>query len=133
MEGPSAPRADIQDAVRTLKVDAKHRVTPVGRFLRSTSLDELPQLWNVLCGEMSLVGPRPLRAFEVAALEPWQASRQDVLPGVTGLWQVLGRSDVDWNERQQLDFSYAYSWSLGTDLRILVETIPAVVRRRGAH
>jgi lipopolysaccharide/colanic/teichoic acid biosynthesis glycosyltransferase len=82
---------------------------------------------------MSLVGPRPLRDFEVAALEPWQAARQDVLPGVTGLWQVLGRSDVDWHERQQLDFSYAHAWSLGTDLRILAETVPAVLRRRGAH
>jgi exopolysaccharide biosynthesis polyprenyl glycosylphosphotransferase len=135
-----APRAarhghkgDIQQAVRSLKADAVQHVTPVGRILRSTSLDELPQLWNVLRGEMSLVGPRPLRAFEVDALEPWQASRQEVLPGLTGLWQVLGRSDVDWDERQQLDFSYSHAWSLGTDLRILAETIPAVVRRRGAH
>jgi lipopolysaccharide/colanic/teichoic acid biosynthesis glycosyltransferase len=119
--------------VRSLKADAVQHVTPVGRVLRSTSLDELPQLWNVLRGEMSLVGPRPLRAFEVDALEPWQASRQEVLPGLTGLWQVLGRSDVDWHERQQLDYSYSHAWSLGTDLRILAETIPAVVRRRGAH
>ncbi len=135
-----APRAartghegDIQQAVRSLKADAVQHVTPVGRILRSTSLDELPQLWNVLRGEMSLVGPRPLCDFEVDALEPWQASRQEVLPGLTGLWQVLGRSDVDWHERQQLDYSYSHAWSLGTDLRILAETIPAVVRRRGAH
>jgi exopolysaccharide biosynthesis polyprenyl glycosylphosphotransferase len=124
---------EIQDAVRDLKNASGDRVTRMGRFLRRTSLDELPQLWNVLRGEMSLVGPRPLRAFEVAALEPWQVARQDVLPGVTGLWQVLGRSDVDWHERQQLDFSYAHSWSLATDLRILAETVPAVLRRRGAH
>ena len=124
---------EIQDAVRELKQVASDRITTIGRLLRRTSLDELPQLWNVLRGEMSLVGPRPLRDFEVAALEPWQASRQDVLPGVTGLWQVLGRSDVDWHERQQLDFSYAHSWTLSTDLRILVETIPAVIRKRGAH
>ena len=124
---------EIADAVRELKHVGNDRVTYMGRFLRRTSLDELPQLWNVLRGEMSLVGPRPLRDFEVAALEPWQAARQDVLPGVTGLWQVLGRSDVDWHQRQQLDFSYAHSWSLATDLRILVETVPAVLRRRGAH
>jgi exopolysaccharide biosynthesis polyprenyl glycosylphosphotransferase len=124
---------EIQDAVRDIKNAGGDRVTRMGRFLRRTSLDELPQLWNVLRGEMSLVGPRPLRAFEVAALEPWQVARQDVLPGVTGLWQVLGRSDVDWHERQQLDFSYAHSWSLATDLRILAETVPAVLRRRGAH
>jgi exopolysaccharide biosynthesis polyprenyl glycosylphosphotransferase len=126
-------KVEIQDAVRDLKNAGGDRVTRMGRFLRRTSLDELPQLWNVLRGEMSLVGPRPLRAFEVAALEPWQVARQDVLPGVTGLWQVLGRSDVDWHERQQLDFSYAHSWSLATDLRILAETVPAVLRRRGAH
>jgi exopolysaccharide biosynthesis polyprenyl glycosylphosphotransferase len=129
----SSGTVEIQDAVRDIKNAGGDRVTRMGRFLRRTSLDELPQLWNVLRGEMSLVGPRPLRAFEVAALEPWQATRQDVLPGVTGLWQVLGRSDVDWHERQQLDFSYAHSWSLGTDLRILAETVPAVLRRRGAH
>ena len=128
-----AGAVEIQDAVRDLKTAGGDRVTRMGRFLRRTSLDELPQLWNVLRGEMSLVGPRPLRAFEVAALEPWQVARQDVLPGVTGLWQVLGRSDVDWHERQQLDFSYAHSWSLSTDLRILAETVPAVLRRRGAH
>ena len=72
-------------------------------------------------------------AAEVAALEPWQAARQEVLPGVTGLWQVLGRSDVDWHERQQLDFSYAHSWSLGTDLRILVRTAGAVLGRKGTN
>ena len=82
---------------------------------------------------MSLVGPRPLRAFEVASLAPWQTSRQDVLPGLTGLWQVQGRSDVDWHERLQLDYSYAHSWSLATDLRILAETIPAVLKGRGAR
>jgi len=133
VHGLHSGAVEIQDAVRELKHAAGGRVTRLGQFLRHTSLDELPQLWNVLRGEMSLVGPRPLRDFEVAALEPWQASRQDVLPGVTGLWQVLGRSDVDWHERQQLDFSYAHSWSLATDLRILAETIPAVLRRRGAH
>jgi exopolysaccharide biosynthesis polyprenyl glycosylphosphotransferase len=123
----------IADAVRELKDSSTARITRPGRFLRKTSLDELPQLFNVLRGEMSLVGPRPLQAYEVDALEPWQAPRQDVLPGVTGLWQILGRSDLDWHERQQLDFSYAHSWSLSTDLRILAETIPAVFSRRGAR
>jgi exopolysaccharide biosynthesis polyprenyl glycosylphosphotransferase len=129
----SGGETSIADAVRELKDSGEMRVTKPGRFLRKTSLDELPQLWNVLRGEMSLVGPRPLQAYEVAALEPWQSPRQDVLPGVTGLWQILGRSDLDWHERQQLDFSYAHSWSLATDLRILAETIPAVFSRRGAR
>jgi exopolysaccharide biosynthesis polyprenyl glycosylphosphotransferase len=125
--------AAIDSIVRSIKDAGELHVTTAGRFLRRTSLDELPQLWNVLRGEMSLVGPRPLRAFEVASLAPWQAPRQEVLPGLTGLWQVQGRSDVDWSERLQLDYSYAHSWSLATDLRILAETIPAVLKGRGAR
>jgi exopolysaccharide biosynthesis polyprenyl glycosylphosphotransferase len=125
--------AAIDSIVRSIKAAGELHVTTAGRFLRRTSLDELPQLWNVLRGEMSLVGPRPLRAFEVASLAPWQTPRQEVLPGLTGLWQIQGRSDVDWHERLQLDYSYAHSWSLATDLRILVETIPAVLKGRGAR
>jgi exopolysaccharide biosynthesis polyprenyl glycosylphosphotransferase len=125
--------AAIDILVRSVKAAGELHVTTAGRFLRRTSLDELPQLWNVIRGEMSLVGPRPLRAFEVASLAPWQTPRQDVLPGLTGLWQIQGRSDVDWHERLQLDYSYAHSWSLATDLRILVETIPAVLKGRGAR
>jgi lipopolysaccharide/colanic/teichoic acid biosynthesis glycosyltransferase len=109
------------------------RITRVGRFLRKTSLDELPQLWSVLRGDMSLVGPRPLRQFEVAALSGWQRQRQAVRPGVTGLWQVLGRSEVGWEERMGLDCSYALHWSVRCDLDILARTVPALLKRTGAR
>jgi len=122
----------ISDVVREVKAAGEFRVTKVGAFLRKTSLDELPQLFNVIKGDMSLVGPRPLRPFEVEALAPWQHARQDLRPGLTGLWQVLGRSDVQWDERMQLDYSYVSHWSFASDLRILARTIPAVTRRRGA-
>jgi len=122
----------ISDVVREVKEAGSFRVTKVGRFLRKTSLDELPQLFNVIKGDMSLVGPRPLRPFEVEALAPWQHARQDLRPGLTGLWQVLGRSEVQWDERMQLDYSYVSHWSFASDLRILARTLPAVARRDGA-
>jgi exopolysaccharide biosynthesis polyprenyl glycosylphosphotransferase len=122
----------IADVVREIKAAGVARVTPLGRFLRQTSLDELPQLVNVLLGQMSLVGPRPLRPFEVEALCPWQRARQELRPGLTGLWQVLGRSGVDWDERIQLDYSYVAHWSLASDLRILARTLPAILRKDGA-
>ena len=122
----------LAEAVTALKQANDPRVTRVGRFLRKSSLDELPQLWNVLRGEMSLVGPRPLREFEVARLSGWERSRNDVKPGVTGLWQVSGRSDVDWADRMQLDYRYVRHWTLSQDLRILARTVPAVLGRRGA-
>jgi len=108
------------------------RITRVGRFLRRASLDELPQLLNVLTGSMSLVGPRPVLATEAAGVEGWANKRHTVRPGVTGLWQVLGRSTIPWDERMQLDYSYARHWSLIFDLKILVATVSAVVSRRGA-
>jgi exopolysaccharide biosynthesis polyprenyl glycosylphosphotransferase len=123
--------SSIAQAVDTLKREATCP-TRVGRWLRVTSLDELPQLWNVLIGDMSLVGPRPLRPFEVDALDGWQRRRQSVRPGMTGLWQVLGRSAVPWDERMELDYSYVRHWSLGHDLRILAHTVGAVLSRRGA-
>jgi exopolysaccharide biosynthesis polyprenyl glycosylphosphotransferase len=128
---PPAAEGGIEEIVRSLKGD-DHRVTRVGRVLRRTSLDELPQLWNVLVGQMSLVGPRPLRPFEVAELSDWQRGRQQVRPGITGLWQVLGRSDIDWRERMQLDYTYVRHWSVASDLRILWRTVPVVLRRKGA-
>jgi exopolysaccharide biosynthesis polyprenyl glycosylphosphotransferase len=108
-------------------------LTPLGRFLRRTSIDELPQLWCVLRGTMSLVGPRPLRAFEVACLDEWQRDRLLFRPGVTGFWQVLGRSDTGWEERMRLDYLYARHWSLAIDIRIMLRTVPAVLGRRGAR
>ena len=123
---------DIEAAVEALKQERDPRITRIGAFLRKTSLDELPQLLNVLTGDMSLVGPRPLRPFEVDALDDWQRARHDVRPGITGLWQVLGRSEVRWGERMQMDYRYARHWSLAYDLRIIARTIAVVVAKRGA-
>ena len=108
------------------------RVTPVGRFLRRFSLDEVPQLFNVLRGEMSLVGPRPLPKRDHERLEDWHRKRYLVLPGMTGLWQVSGRSELDFDELVRLDFLYLERWSVFLDLAILLRTIPAVFRAKGA-
>lgn len=113
------------------KIPDDPRVTRVGRFLRRTSLDELPQLWNVLRGEMSLVGPRPT-TFTPALYEPWHGRRLEVVPGLTGLWQVRGRNTTSFDERLRLDIAYIESRSLALDLRILGETVLAVARRTGA-
>jgi lipopolysaccharide/colanic/teichoic acid biosynthesis glycosyltransferase len=115
------------------KIRRDPRVTRVGRLLRRSSLDELPQLWNVLSGEMSLVGPRPALPEEVALYEPWHRRRLEVMPGLTGLWQVLGRSNTTFDEMVQLDIYYAENWSVSTDLRILLRTIPAVLSSNGAY
>ena len=108
------------------------RVTSAGRVLRRFSIDELPQLWNVLRGDMSLVGPRPLPQRDFDRLEDWHKKRYLVLPGVTGLWQVSGRADLDFDDLVRLDFLYLERWSVFLDLSILVKTIPAVLTRRGA-
>lgn len=107
------------------------RLTPLGRFLRSSSLDELPELWNVLKGEMSLVGPRPLLVEYLELYSPRQARRHEVRPGLTGLAQVSGRNLVEWDERLELDVRYVETRSLALDLRILVQTLQAVIRREG--
>ncbi len=114
------------------KIRNDPRITRVGRLLRRWSLDELPQLWNVLRGEMSLVGPRPPLPREVAQYEPQHRRRLEVAPGLTGLWQVSGRSELGFDEMVQFDIYYIENWSLGLDLRILLRTIPAVVYGRGA-
>ena len=108
------------------------RMTPVGRFLRRYSLDELPQLFNVVRGEMSLVGPRPLPERDFQRLEEWHKKRYLVTPGITGLWQVSGRSELDFDDLVRLDFLYLERWSVFLDLSILVKTVPAVLSRRGA-
>jgi exopolysaccharide biosynthesis polyprenyl glycosylphosphotransferase len=115
------------------KIRRDPRVTPVGRMLRRYSLDELPNLVNVLRGEMSLVGPRPLPLRDYALLDDWHRRRYNVLPGVTGLWQVAGRSDLDFDDLVRLDFYYLENWSIWLDISILVKTPFAVVRRRGAY
>jgi exopolysaccharide biosynthesis polyprenyl glycosylphosphotransferase len=109
------------------------RMTKVGKFLRMTSLDELPQLFNILKGDMSLVGPRPPMAEEVASYEEWHKKRLAVSPGLTGIWQVSGRSDLPFDEMVWLDCAYVDSWSLWLDFTILLRTIPAVLSRRGAY
>ena len=114
------------------KIRDDPRVTGVGRFLRRWSLDELPQLFNVLRGEMSLVGPRPLPDRDYERLEDWHRKRYLVLPGMTGLWQVSGRSELDFDELVRLDFVYLERWSVFLDLSIMLKTLPAVLRRRGA-
>jgi len=114
------------------KISRDPRVTRVGQWLRRTSLDELPQLWNVLCGQMSLVGPRPPIPEEVRQYEPWQLRRLSVRPGITCLWQIRGRSSVSFEEWMRLDMEYIDRLSLGLDLRILLLTLPAVLSGRGA-
>jgi exopolysaccharide biosynthesis polyprenyl glycosylphosphotransferase len=115
------------------KIREDPRLTRVGRLLRRFSLDELPQLVNVLRGEMSLVGPRPLPERDFERLEEWHRKRYLVLPGITGLWQVSGRAELDFDDLVHLDFLYLEHWSLAVDLTILLKTIPAVLSRRGAY
>lgn len=122
-----------QNGQTTFKLTRDPRVTPIGRFLRRTSLDELPQFFNVLLGEMSLVGPRPPIAYEFEAYDIWHKRRLlAVKPGITGLWQVKGRSRVTFDEMVRLDLRYASSWSLWLDIKILLETPRAVIGGVGA-
>ena len=114
------------------KIREDPRLTSVGRFLRRFSLDELPQLVNVVRGDMSLVGPRPLPLRDFEKLEEWHKKRYLVLPGITGLWQVSGRAELDFDELVRLDFLYLERWSVALDLVIMLKTVPAVVLRRGA-
>jgi len=136
-------RADAEDAQDELeglnemdgalfKIREDPRLTRVGRLLRRFSLDELPQLVNVVRGEMSLVGPRPLPLRDFERLEDWHKKRYLVLPGITGLWQVSGRADLDFDDLVRLDFLYLERWSVALDLVILLKTLPAVLTRRGA-
>ena len=123
-----------EGAVQPLfKVPGDPRVTPLGRWLRRTSLDELPQLVNVLRGEMSLVGPRPQRMAEVDLYDDWHYERLTVRPGLTGAWQVNGRSDLEWARAVTLDLDYIRTWSMLSDLRILARTARVVVSGRGAY
>lgn len=114
------------------KITNDPRVTLVGKFLRKTSLDELPQLLNVLKGEMSLVGPRPT-SFGAETYKLWHTGRLDVMPGLTGLWQIIGRASLEFDDRLRLDIAYIERRSLWLDLNILVRTVAAVFKQRGAH
>lgn len=143
-------RTMVRDAERRLVTDAKlreiylandhkvpvhldTRVTRLGKFLRKTSLDELPQLVNVIKGQMSLVGPRPVVPGELFRYGRYTSLYESVRPGVTGLWQASGRSTVKYEERIKLDADYVQNWSFSRDLKIILKTIPAVLRSHGAH
>jgi exopolysaccharide biosynthesis polyprenyl glycosylphosphotransferase len=117
---------------RMFKVPNDPRITAVGRLLRRYSLDELPQLLNVLRGEMSLVGPRPLILDEAQHVSGWAERRTDLKPGITGLWQVLGRDDIRFDEMVELDYQYVAGWSLADDLKLMLQTIPVLLRERNA-
>jgi lipopolysaccharide/colanic/teichoic acid biosynthesis glycosyltransferase len=116
-----------------LHLENDPRITRVGQRLRHLSLDELPQLWNVLRGEMSLVGPRPLIEEEDQMIGGWGRSRLDLTPGITGVWQVLGRTNIPFEEMVKLDYLYVTNWSLWTDVRLILRTLPVVISRRGAN
>lgn len=136
-EDAEARRAELADlnecAGPVFKVRRDPRVTPVGRLLRKLSLDELPQLVNVLRGDMSLVGPRPPLPQEYAFYGPRERQRLAVKPGLTCIWQVSGRSDLDFDTWVEMDLAYIRDWSLRLDIRLLLQTIPAVVSGRGAY
>jgi exopolysaccharide biosynthesis polyprenyl glycosylphosphotransferase len=125
---------DQNEAVGPIfKIRCDPRVTPVGRILRTSSVDELPQLWNVLIGDMSLVGPRPMTVRDVSLFSEGTLMRRfSVKPGITGLWQVSGRSDATFDQWIKFDFSYIDDWSLGLDFRILARTVTTVLKRSGA-
>ena len=134
IHGGENAAADIAaDGTRIYKLTRDPRVTRVGAWLRALSLDELPQLWNVLRGEMSLVGPRPCLSYEWSMYRPWQRRRLDVKPGCTGLWQVTARSSVGFEEMVILDLHYAHHGSIGADLGLIARTVPAMLRGRGGY
>jgi exopolysaccharide biosynthesis polyprenyl glycosylphosphotransferase len=116
-----------------LKLDHDPRVTRTGHWLRRLSLDELPQLWNVVRGEMSLVGPRPLIPAEDEHVQAWARGRLDLTPGITGYWQVLGRTRIPFEEMVKLDYLYVMNWSLWEDVRLMLRTLPVVICGRGAN
>lgn len=133
---PEARRAVLLEQSKDpnwLLLDHDPRITRVGRYLRVASLDELPQLWNVLRGEMSLVGPRPLIPSEDERVTGWARGRLDLTPGITGYWQVLGRTRIPFEEMVKLDYLYVMNWSLWEDTRLLLRTLPAVLGGRGVN
>ncbi|MCX5800992.1 MAG: sugar transferase [Candidatus Eisenbacteria bacterium] len=118
---------------KVYKITDDPRITPFGRFLRKTSLDEFPQIANVLKGDMSLVGPRPCLPYEWEFYEDWQKERLSVTPGLTGLWQVTGRSNVSFRDMVILDLYYISNWSFWWDLKLILQTIPVILLGKGAH
>jgi lipopolysaccharide/colanic/teichoic acid biosynthesis glycosyltransferase len=115
------------------KIKNDPRMTKVGRIIRRLSLDELPQLFNIFVGDMSFVGPRPPLPVEVAQYEPWHTRRLEVKGGLTGLWQISGRSDLTFDEGCLLDIYYIENWSLALDIRLILQTVPYLFSGRGAY
>jgi len=136
-KGAEASQAELMQYNETsgpvFKMRNDPRVTPLGRLMRKSSIDELPQLWHVLTGEMSLVGPRPPLPSEVEHYEDWHRRRLEIKPGLTCIWQVCGRSDVSFDERMRMDIEYIEKRSLLLDIKLLLQTIPAVLGGRGAY
>jgi lipopolysaccharide/colanic/teichoic acid biosynthesis glycosyltransferase len=129
-----ASHPDLQEELAaTHKLRNDPRVTRIGKILRRTSLDELPQLLNVVLGDMSLVGPRMISPEEMARYNQWGINLLTIRPGITGLWQVSGRSDLGYEDRVRLDMHYIRNWSIWLDLQLLWQTVPAVLRARGAY
>jgi exopolysaccharide biosynthesis polyprenyl glycosylphosphotransferase len=128
-----ASRNELTEGGPLFKIRSDPRITRIGGFLRRYSLDELPQLWNVVRGDMSLVGPRPFVIHEARQITGWAERRLDITPGITGLWQVSGRNDIPFEEMVKLDYVYVTNWSLWWDVKILFQTIPVVFARRGAY
>lgn len=122
-----------EEFARSQKLHDDPRVSRIGHFLRRNSLDELPQLWNILKGEISVVGPRPIVSAELDRYGSGQETLLSLKPGLTGLWQISGRSDLDYADRVRLDLYYAENWSLLLDLKIILRTLSAVLQRRGAY
>ena len=120
---------DERDSEGNLLPDMQ-RLTPLGKFLRNSSLDELPQLWNVLIGDMSFIGPRPFIAVYLERYSPEQARRHDVRPGITGWAQINGRNSISWEEKFALDLWYIDNWSLGLDIKIMFQTVAAIVSKK---
>lgn len=115
------------------KIPEDPRITKVGKFIRKTSIDELPQLWNVLKGDMSIIGPRPVPVYEVNQYNLWQSERLDAIPGITGLWQVVRRGKSSFEEQLRLDIRFIRNQSFWLDLKILILTIPAIISKAGAE
>jgi len=126
----SAAQEDA-DGEKVHKLVADNRITRIGRILRRFSLDELPQIINVIRGEMSLIGPRPALPYETELYESWHRRRLDVIPGITGLWQISGRNHLTFDQMVRLDVQYMENWSFTSDLRILARTVPVLLRGSG--
>ena len=133
INGDKSGGSDNNAGEDVFKMKSDPRITKIGAWLRKTSLDELPQIYNVMRGDMSLVGPRPPIAYEIENYQPWHMERLKAIPGLTGLWQVSGRSSVSFDEMVRLDIRYINNWSLWADFVILLKTVPVVLKGTGGY